>query len=402
MRMSDRKADRLFHEGRFEESATHLQEGLKKAGPEGKDSLLYYLDIGLALHTAGKYEESNQYFLKADDLAEIKDYTSLANEGASLLTSENSKHYKGEDFEKVLINTYLAMNFALMGEFESALVEARKVNRKLRLMVTEGKRKYKQNAFARYLSAILYETRREWNDAYIDYKKALELEPSHPTIGRDLWRVAKLLGMGDEMEKWEEQFNLSRQDREKALLGGPRSGKGEIIVLYENGISPVKRPNPQFTSLPRFYPRFNPVRLAEVQVDGVLAGTTFVLHDIERTAIQNLEEKYSGMVAKRLAGVVTKEVVANQIGKQTNSPGLGLLASFIFHASDQADLRSWHLLPRDLQIARVVVDPGVHDVKIMPVGAASSLAKTVHVEAGQKVFVGFRYDPGPTGVLFYR
>src|SRR6185503_7847510 len=145
--------------------------GVTKQGENGRDLLLYLLDLGLSLHSAGRYEESNQAFLKADKIAEIKDYTSLSTEGATLLTSENIKDYKGEDFEKVLINTYLAMNYALMGDYENALVEARRVNHKLHLMVSEGQRKYKQNAFARYLSAVLYEAEGEWNDAYIDYKK---------------------------------------------------------------------------------------------------------------------------------------------------------------------------------------------------------------------------------------
>jgi hypothetical protein len=79
-------------------------------------------------------------------------------EAGTLLTSENIKDYKGEDFENCLINTYLAMNYALMGDVENALVEARRVNHKLQLMITDGQRKYKQNAFASYLSAILYET----------------------------------------------------------------------------------------------------------------------------------------------------------------------------------------------------------------------------------------------------
>ena len=57
----------------------------------------------------------------------------------SLLRDFTTASQEAEDFEKVLINTYLAMNFALLGNFEDALVEARRVNRKLLLMKTKGK-----------------------------------------------------------------------------------------------------------------------------------------------------------------------------------------------------------------------------------------------------------------------
>jgi hypothetical protein len=173
--MSDHESDRLFRVGKYDDAASRLKSGLLSHGEQGRDSLLYLLDIGLSLHSAGKYDESNQAFLKADKIADIKDYTSLSAEAATLFTSDNLKDYKGEDFEKVLINTYLSMNFALMGDFESSLVEARRVNHKLHLMVTEGKRKYKQNAYARYLSAILYEAENNYNDAYGDGTRLMAL-----------------------------------------------------------------------------------------------------------------------------------------------------------------------------------------------------------------------------------
>jgi hypothetical protein len=392
-RMSDRASDDLFRQGRYEEAAARLQKGAVDQGESGRDLLLFLLDVGLSLHSAGKFEESNRAFQQADKIAEIKDYTSLAAETATLLTSDNLKDYKGEDFEKVLINTYLAMNYALMGDNENALVEARRVNRKLYLMVSEGGKKYKQNAFARYLSAIIYEEENNYNDAYIDYKNTWKLNPAYPGLGLDLWRCAWQLRMPEEMERWNSTFHLSQEDHAKAKQQGPRSEQGEIVVLYENGISPIKRPNPAFSELPKFYPRFNPVSSAQVEVNGEPKGTTFILENIEDTAIANLEEKYGGMVAKKVAGLVAKEGVAYGIGKQTNSPLIGFLAKIAMYASDQADLRSWNLLPRDLQLLRVPVAPGSYQVRVIPTGAMPLPTKTIQIEAGKKVFVNFRYIP---------
>src|SRR5262249_49068143 len=134
---------------------------------------------------------------------------------------------------------------------ENALVEARRVNHKLQLMVTDGQRKYKQNAFARYLSAILYESEGNWNDAYVDYKMTHDLEPGFPGLGRDLWRLALLEHNRDDQEEWDEQYHLTDSDHAevKKTIG---KGMGEIVVLYENGISPIKRPNPEFRTLPKF------------------------------------------------------------------------------------------------------------------------------------------------------
>ena len=252
--MADRESTHLFRARSYDAAAESLKKGLAEQGENGKDQLLYLLDLGLVLHTAGRYEESNQAFLQADKVAEIKDYTSLSTEATTLLTSDNIKDYKGEDFENVLISTYLAMNYALMGDNENALVEARRVNRKLYMMITEGKRKYKQNAFARYLSGILYEAGGNANDAYVDYKAAYELDSGIRDIGLDLWRTARLSGIRQDAEKWEEEFRLTDGDKKRAMAAAPKSDKGEIIVLYENGISPVKGPNPSFHSIPSSTP----------------------------------------------------------------------------------------------------------------------------------------------------
>jgi hypothetical protein len=398
--MSDHASDRALRSGQYDEAIAKLKEGVEKQGEDGRDSLLYLLDLALVLHTAGKIEESTQVFLRADKIADISDYTSLSTEAATLLTSDNIKHYKGEDFEKVLINTYLAMNYAVMGDFENALVEARRVNTKLYRMVTEGEKKYKQNAFARYLSAILYEAEGEYNDAYIDYKKTRELEPKFPSIGKDLWRMAYALKMRDDLEKWDLEFNLTQQDRETAKQLIPKKNRkdnpSEIIVLYENGISPVKRPNPQFTQVPRFFPRSNPAGGARIEVLGegqTFNGLTSVLHDIESTAIFNLEEKYSALVAKKLAGVVAKEIVGNQVENATDSKFLGFLTKLALYASDQADVRSWNLLPKDLQVVRFMVNPGTYQIRATPMGLAPLQEKTVQVASGKKIFVCFRYIP---------
>jgi uncharacterized protein len=393
-RMSDHDSDGFFRRGQYAEAAASLRAGVEKEGENGRDLLLYLMDLGLTLHTEGKYEESNKVLLRAESIADIKDYTSLATEAGTLLVSENITDYKGEDFEKVLINVYLAMNYALIGNAEDALVEARKVNRKLHMMITEGQRKYKQNAFARYLSGILYEAEKDFGNAYIDYKMTYELMPDFPGLGRDLWRTAWLEGMREEMEKWDEVFGLKKEDHDIAKKVSPRGGnQPEIIVIYQNGISPIKRSNPDWRSLPKFYPRANPVRQAQVFVNGAVVGETHVLHDIETTAIENLDEKYGGMIAKKVAGVVAKEVVAHQIEKSTGNQGWGMLASLVLHAADQADVRSWNLLPRDLQVIRVPVEPGNHTVSVNPIGAAPSGEKTVSVKKGQKVFVTFRYIP---------
>lgn len=389
-RVSDREATDHFLHGRYAEAAARLDQATREHG-DGADQLLFLLDLGLSQHAAGDYVGSTKTFLIAEKIAEIKDYSNLAEESAAFLTSDNVLPYKGEDFENVLINVYLAMNFAFEGNRESAIVEARKVDRKIHRMNTEGKRHYKQNAFARYLTGILYEADREWDNAYLAYKKTYEIEPGFAPLRLDLWRLASLNRMRDEQERWEREFGLTPEELERAR---PRKGLAELVVIYQNGISPEKRPNPQFDSLPKFYPRSNPISQASVEIDGQPVARTEMLHDIEATAIQNLEEKYGALVAKKISGALAKEAIAIGVERQTDSPLAGFLTRIFFWATNRADLRSWNLLPRDLQIARIPLEPGLRQVKVLAVGAfLNPIEREIDARAGETYFLNARFAP---------
>jgi hypothetical protein len=207
--------------------------------------------------------------------------------------------------------------------------------------------------------------------------------------------MAAALGIRDDIDRWKSIYQLSDDDAQRRSNSpwGRNSGRGEVVIIFQNGISPIKKPDPAFPSLPDFVPRYNPVREAEVSLNGSVVGRTVILHDIEATAISNLKERKLAMAAKRIAGRVTKAVVADQIRRRSGNEALAFLTEVALIVSDQADTRSWSLLPRDLQIARISVDAGVHEIRVQPIGGGSAESRTVQVDAGKKVFLSFRYLP---------
>ena len=128
-------------------------------------------------------------------------------------------------------------------------------------------------------------------------------------------------------------------------------------------------------------------------VDGQPVMATAQLLNIEATAIENLDEKWGGLLAKKLAGLVVKEVVGDEVANVTHSPLLGFATKLALYASDQADVRSWNLLPKDIQVARFVVEPGTHRVQLVTVGGPPLPERTVTVAAGKKALLDFRYMP---------
>ena len=355
----------------------------KKAAEPGANQLLYILDEATSLFAARKYEEATKAFLRAEELAEIKDYTSVSEEVGSLVTSGNIRGYKGEDFEKVLINVYLALAFAVQGKIESAQVEARKINLLLHRLITEGKRNYQEAPFARYLSALMWDASGEWNSSYVDYKKTFELDPNFPNIGSDLIATARRQRFLDEERKWREQFPGAEE------RGDPKK-TGEVVVIFEKGRSPIKVPRPEAANLPYYVSRSTEETGARVLVNGASQGDTKVFIDIENISYKWLEDRISRMRTANMASAALKGALAYGIGAASKNQDLGWIAFFALLATDDADLRSWLTLPQNIQLKRVSLSPGVYDIEVETMVGTSPIQKfsfpSVQVKAGKKVF----------------
>jgi hypothetical protein len=78
--------------------------------------------------------------------------------------------------------------------------------------------------------------------------------------------------------------------------------------------------------------------------------------------MDSLQKQYAGLLAKRIAARIAKEQIARRLDREDE--GLGLLARVIMDVSDQADLRQWTSLPETLQIIRIPVDKGEHQLEV--------------------------------------
>lgn len=373
-RMGNRAPDHAFYSRQYEKARVLLVEGLLGQEPDGNDRLLYLLDLGTVLHTMGRYQESNEILQKASDLAEIKDYTSLSQEAATLLTGENAKVYKGENFEKVLIPVIRSLNYASLNDFEGALIESRRVNSMLHRMQTEGgKKAYENNSFAHYLSGVFYEWSGDIENAYVDYKAAQRILPENALLRQDVLRVAAATGRSDDLDRWSKAWSMppvSVRDQTKKSMPRKNEPKdAELLIVFENGRAPKKVPHRTFFMIPVFERTRNPVESAYVdwqpeQGAAVSLGETTELFSVETAAIRDLEDRTAGIIAKRMAGAAVKLGAAQVLQEATGSGLVGDIARIGLLLSDQADIRSWNWLPKNFQLIRAKVRPGISELQL--------------------------------------
>lgn len=374
---------RYFDSGECLRAAQVYGESAEKSQA---NKLLYLLDQGTALICAMKYEEAINVFLEAEKIAEIKDYTSISEVTAAVVVNDNVKSYVGEDFEKVLINVYLALAFASLGKDEDALVEARKINQILYRMINEGKMPYEENPFARYLSALLWENSGEWNDAYIDYKKTYDLNPNFPGIGEDLIRSASKLGFRDELRKWKKEF----PGNEKNYLA---KNEGELLIFYQQGKSPKKIPqHGDHNGLPVYQDRYYHHLKLRLVGDDFTEEEQRVVLDIAYLSKKYLDAKMGSLVGKKLLRTAVKGAVAAAVGKASDDENLGWLTFYALMAMDQEDMRSWLTLPAEIVMLRKRLKEGKYNLKLELLLPNGSLYETIdideeYIRAGKKNFL---------------
>ncbi|QRK04083.1 hypothetical protein JQX13_27810 [Archangium violaceum] len=345
----------------------------------GKDTLLVLLDRGMVLHAAGRWRDSIQVLAEADRLSAELDVVSVSEEAGALVTNERQRAYRGEDFEKLMISVLQALNYAQLGQDEEALVEVRRVNERLAKMISDEKKPYEQLAIARYIGGVLYEDQREWDSAYIDYAKALELEPRLGGLAEPLLRLAKKTGRLDEYEQLRQRF----PDVEHAPLG---PDEGQVIVVVEAGLSPEKEPadrrmdTQDIIQVPVYRDRGNPSQ-AKVWVEDGAKQRTVTVTSLADVAKVHLNERIGRMLAKQVAGVALKAGLAAGAGALTKSKELGALTFVVLNAMNQPDLRSWLSLPAEFQLARFRLPAGHHTVHVDAAGLRT--AREVEVKPGR-------------------
>lgn len=385
--------------------------------------LLYLMDLGMTLHLAGEYEESNKYLEDADELVAEQYTKRLHDEAAAMLINEGELPYRGDPYEQVMINVIKALNYALLQNLSEALVEARKIDHRLNILndsVDQGE--YREDPFARYLTGVLYEASGDLNNAFIAYRKAEEgyrLATSWSgvtlpdTLKQDLLRVTKALHFREEHQHYRQTFPKT-QDFEAIL-----PSVAQVFVVSYNGRGPIKED--VFVDVPLSY---EALQLAAINKYGLGGGTrrtrsrdailygfqgqvvrvalpqlvpqpsrvaystvradqpgshyetiTERVYDVGATAKKNLDDQFPTLMVRAAARGALKYGAAQGIGqgvrasiKGDEAQLVGLLATAIATMlviySEEADIRNWRTLPGEIQIGRLWLPPGEYTISM--------------------------------------
>jgi hypothetical protein len=416
--------------GDYESAAKFVDKSQGKYG--SKNILMYYLDSGIVNHFAKDYETSSKRFELAK--GKIREYRqkSVSAGVTSMFVNDNITPYSGKDFERVYISVFEALDYALSGREDDAVVEARQLDSLFKNFAVDSDYKnfYRDDGFIRYFAGLIYENAGYLNDAYISYSKALKAYKngiSAACVPKDLiddaYTSALLLGMPDKAGEIKKDFP---QTKKRTI---PEK-YGECVLFNYNGFVPEKTEtvlefalgdmwayvdagNVDSKDMADFdkaksigisalakdyikvaFPRYKDfdnkvvsfrVKSESREEKGVLA------QDLGKIAKACLKDETAKIYAKTLARAAIKYVIGKSVSKslgRQNGDAVERLSQGLFNAyaaaTSSVDRRAWNTLPDTIIMSRFCLPEGARTLKVDFLDAKGKVVESQDIEVNIK------------------
>ena len=427
---------------------TQLSFGVDDAVPieyraepvEGKNELLAHEERGRIAQLQGRYKESAESYRKAMNLCARKQNGPLVSVGDTLRSSlaytygnDLGLQYPITTFDQMMLYTLDAFNRLALSEWDNFGVDVRNlvawrneaneiIMRDIEMLNEKlGKKRNEFLSSTEYTSLMNKEAsfasglKRSTDNIYSLFLIALY----HEIIGD----MSNALSAYGDIERIRSGIpcvteGIARCEGRKMLA----PDEGEVIVFLEEGFIPSKR-NYRFQygglfttvvlDLP-YYSDFDCQPYEDggplvVSVDGAGVAMAEPFCDLSPLAVKTHEERLRGILARQISRTSIKAITrgvfsgmalagaycaAHGIGDDRGYTQTALLCvgivgsigmSIMAPATEQADLRSWLLLPRQVQIARFPMKAGTHKLTLSSAEMTEDVV--AEVKPGQKTIV---------------
>lgn len=403
-----------FYKNDLSKTSNELAAQQKKSANKKSTDLLK-LEESISLMCQGDFKRSTRLLCEVRDTFDDRDnqkFKSASETALSMLTDDQSISYRGEDHEKVLIRVMLAIN-SLMTDGQDAVAYSHQINMKQEEIIHRGagmsdpgaktgnpKQSYRMLAIGPYITGIMWEeSMLERNEVARAYTKVTQWAPGFLAGKQDLQRaqngvhsqrgngavyVITLLGKGPN------KVQTSAPATQLSLLIADRI----VSATSKHSVPPTIAPVP-IPEIKESVCRFQRVDVTADRNPAYRVPTETIT-DINQIARQQFEANRDWIIARAVARRVTKKAAVYGAKEATNTKSaageiLLDVAGVIWEATEEADTRCWSLLPGKIQVARMELPAGEHEISLEPVsggaGRGETYKKKVYVRDGRNTYV---------------
>lgn len=369
--------------------------------------LLWNLQAGSLDRILKNYNASNTYFDRAENYFNYYDQQITARKVAQtytgLLFNDSALPYIGKNHDRIMVNTYKALNFATIGDMQNARIEfnralkrqndaktifhaqaqdlknqlaAEKANlgseRKAIETTLDNPQldhiinsKYKNlqeaqifsdyiNPFTTYIAGLFFWLEGDNAKAVDILKEAYAMSDQHPVIANDFFRASR--GEKPANKIWIIYENGLAPQREAIRIDVP-------IVLDHNELLYIATAFPNLTS------GQNASLSLQISTSDGDNVTTQTLTGMDSMIIAEFKKELPGIITREVARTALKTYFQYEMRQKYGE--LAGIASGIYQAiTTGVDIRSWSTLPKNFQLAQVAM-PRERKIILTPSGDKS-------------------------------
>ena len=373
-----------FYAGHLEEARAQAQDMRDK---HKADRDVFDLDRAMIELSAGHPKESERILRRVRDDFDLYEQKSAKEFAASLLTDDTKIAYEGEDHEKILVRTFLAIS-NLMHDGGDAEAYALQIGEKQQELAEKHLKKLEENtpdgepapeapelpqvALGPYVRAMLSEeSSLDTNEVVRAREMVVSYVPEFRDGERDLERAVgetacapdhgiiylfTLVGRGPIKEESNDvptQVSLLIADQIISAVGNQTLPPTIAPVKVAKVVQPPNR-----------------INSVSASIDGDQMGTTATLVDVGKLAEAHYYSRYHEVLAMAVARRTIKKA-AVYLAKEKVQAQSNPFADFAltvggiaWEASEAADTRGWSLLPEKIQVLRMEVPVGTRTLKL--------------------------------------
>ena len=396
------------------------------------DSILYKMELGRIYQVTNDIDKSIDSFddaideVKNDEERAIVSAKNLLEQTSSILVNDNVIEYTGKPFEHTMLHTFQALNYLFKNNLEDAtpevrlagdnqvrileenqkkIDEAKELNENQKqslyqankiikehyagdLNETAGKVKNSfQNAYAFYVAGLIYELHGEKQNAYLDYKNALEIKSNNVYFQRDAIRLAFELGEKRDLNDYRRKFPSSYSFVQRTY----KSQGAKLLILIEDDFvaqkEEVKIPIITDTKgglvtvgFPTFKTKYKLPSTFRVLKNKMGLGYASLACDLNPMSYFQFKQELPGILTREIIRIIERAVVHelakgrgnNNNGQQSNGEAI---AQAVFMTWDvvnmtmdlfaaKVDLRGWYTLPRTMHVFKSYISNGKQTITI--------------------------------------
>lgn len=390
----------------FEAAKATIQDAKKNYGK--RDITLYYLDLSTQQDSVNYSTNTLTNLTEAANRQDELYARSISQKFSTFIINDYAEPYRLKYFEIAYLFYYKILAYLQEKNLQDALVETRAMVFYLdKLREDTGK----DDPFLQYFASQLFLMRGAFSDANICKTNA---ENAYTRFA-------------DSYTQMPEKVKITKEDRNKGLL----------TVQHLNGMIPYLISKKTLVAWNRFgyaigqgntgnidqdvlasalagvYGNAISVALPEIQevpfivagsrvlVDGQVVAETTLASNLSYFMKKNFNEEYNKIMISSAVRAATKFLITksakNGVNKKDENMGVlvnALLTSF-FTATENADTRSWFTLPAQIREANVLVDDGIHEIRLQLLDSSNKVLdehvlKDVQINRGRRTYLYIR------------